>query len=64
MERNDKSWCSASVMRQLALPYSPGVTVYHDEPYTVIGVVRENPSLTLSYGSGLPASGREAWCRC
>ena len=43
---------SESVMRQLALPYSPGVTVYiHDEPYTVIGVVRENPSLTLSYGS-------------
>lgn len=53
VERNDKVVVlSESVMRQLALPYSPGVTVYiHDEPYTVIGVVRENPSLTLSYGS-------------
>ena len=53
LERNDKVVVlSESVMRQLALPYSPGVTVYiHDEPYTVIGVVRENPSLTLSYGS-------------
>ena len=52
-EGNDKVVVlSESVMRQLALPYSPGVTVYiHDEPYTVIGVVRENPSLTLSYGS-------------
>lgn len=53
VERNDKVVVlSESVMRQLALPYSPGVTVYiHGEPYTVIGVVRENPSLTLSYGS-------------
>lgn len=53
VERNDKVVVlSESVMRQLALPYSPGVTVYiRDEPYTVIGVVRENPSLTLSYGS-------------
>lgn len=53
VERNDKVVVlSESVMRQLALPYSPGVTVYiHDEPYTVIGVVRENPSLILSYGS-------------
>ena len=53
VERNDKVVVlSESVMRQLALPYSLGVTVYiHDEPYTVIGVVRENPSLTLSYGS-------------
>ena len=53
VERNDKVVVlSESVIRQLALPYSPGVTVYiHDEPYTVIGVVRENPSLTLSYGS-------------
>ena len=53
VERNDKVVVlSESVMRQLTLPYSPGVTVYiHDEPYTVIGVVRENPSLTLSYGS-------------
>ena len=53
VERNDKVVVlSESVMRQLALPDSPGVTVYiHDEPYTVIGVVRENPSLTLSYGS-------------
>jgi len=53
VERNDKVVVlSESVMRQLALPYSPGVTVYiYDEPYTVIGVVRENPSLTLSYGS-------------
>lgn len=53
VERNDKVVVlSESVMRQLALPYSPGVTVYiHDEPYTVIGVVRENPSLTLSYAS-------------
>ena len=53
VERNDKVVVlSESVMRQLGLPYSPGVTVYiHDEPYTVIGVVRENPSLTLSYGS-------------
>lgn len=53
VERNDKVVVlSESVMRQLALPYAPGVTVYiHDEPYTVIGVVRENPSLTLSYGS-------------
>lgn len=53
VERNDKVVVlSEGVMRQLALPYSPGVTVYiHDEPYTVIGVVRENPSLTLSYGS-------------
>lgn len=46
VERNDKVVVlSESVMRQLGLPYSPGVTVYiHDEPYTVIGVVRENPS--------------------
>ena len=53
VERNDKVVVlSESVIRQLALPYSPGVTVYiHGEPYTVIGVVRENPSLTLSYGS-------------
>lgn len=53
VERNDKVVVlSESVMRQLGLPYSPGVTVYiHDEPYTVIGVVRENPSLTLSYSS-------------
>lgn len=53
VERNDKVVVlSESVMRQLGLPYSPGVTVYiHGEPYTVIGVVRENPSLTLSYGS-------------
>ena len=53
VERNDKVVVlSESVMRQLALPYSPGATVYiRDEPYTVIGVVRENPSLTLSYGS-------------
>lgn len=53
VERNDKvAVLSESVMRQLGLPYSPGVTVYiRDEPYTVIGVVRENPSLTLSYGS-------------
>lgn len=53
VERNDKVVVlSESVMRQLGLPYSPGVTVYiHGEPYTVIGVVRENPSLTLSYAS-------------
>ena len=53
MERNDKVVVlSESVCASSGLPYSPGVTVYiHDEPYTVIGVVRENPSLTLSYGS-------------
>lgn len=53
VQRNDKvAVLSESVMRQLALPQSPGITVYiRDESYTVIGVVRENPSLTLSYGA-------------